>query len=129
MTQNDFDEDINYFGKCEFLYKLFQQHLGRKTYAIIKPMINNEIKTELEPNDPTRHVVVDYRRDAKYDFLHYQVGVWELRQMMEPIYDEDGMTVVGERELPRAQCKVFSLLGFGSTLPKAKRMALRRIVG
>ena len=36
MTQNDFDEDINYFGKCEFLYKLKQQHLGRKIYATIK---------------------------------------------------------------------------------------------
>lgn len=127
MTQHEFDEDINYFGKCEFLYKLKNWHLGIKQYAVIKPMINNEIK--LEPNDPIRHLVVDHRPDAKYDFLHYQVGVWELRQMMEPVYDEDGVTVVGERELPRAQCKVFSLLGFGSTLSKARRMALRRIVG
>jgi hypothetical protein len=127
MTQHEFDEDINYFGKCEFLYKLKNRHLGIKQYAVIKPMINNEIK--LEPNDPIRHLVVDHRPDAKYDFLHYQIGVFELRQMMEPVYDEDGVTVVGERELPRAQCKVFSLLGFGSTLSKARRMALRRIVG
>jgi len=87
---------------------------------------NNESLDTYEENKNTGLALITrHRPDAKYDFLRFQVGVMALRQMVEPIYDEAGERVIGERPLDRATCMVFNLLGFGVSLQKAKAMMMR----
>jgi hypothetical protein len=64
-------------------------------------------------------------QQARLDLLLFVVHQMALRQMVEPIYDEAGERVVGERALDRATCMVFNLLGFGVSLQKAKAMMMR----
>lgn len=98
------------------------------------PQLNNEqymnttnesLDTYEENKNTGLALITRHRPEAKCEFLRFQVGVMELRQMMEPIYDEDGGRVIGERPLDRATCMIFNLLGFGESLQKAKAMMRR----
>lgn len=86
---------------------------------------NESLDTYEENKNTGLALITRHRPEAKCEFLRFQVGVMELRQMMEPIYDEDGGRVIGERALDRATCMIFNLLGFGESLQKAKAMMRR----
>lgn len=87
-------------------------------------------------------IVTRQYQDCENDFLRWQVGRYESRHMLNPIYipmlHPDGTPIVKEdgTELfrllrhevnPAASCQVFHLLGFGSTLRKARFMASRKL--
>jgi hypothetical protein len=83
-------------------------------------------------------VVIRHNEKCENDFLRWQVGTYESRPMDDPIYapmthpdgtpvvKEDGtglFCLLGHEVNPVATCQVFHLLGFGSTLRKARFMA------
>lgn len=87
-------------------------------------------------------VVTRHNEESVNDFLRWQVGTYESRPMEDPIYTPmthpDGSPVVsadgaeqfrllGYEQNPRVCCKVFHLLGFGSSLRKATAMAAPRL--
>jgi len=57
-----------------------------------------------------------------HDFLRFQVGRYEKRKMVVPIYD--GKTVVSKKTIPE-ETTVWRVLGFGSTQKKAEQMAAK----
>jgi hypothetical protein len=88
------------------------------------------------------YVVTRHKPECSNDFLQWQVGVYESRPVEDPIYEpmwrEDGSPVtsddgaiqyrlLGYEQNPRVCCKVFHLLGFGSSLRKATAMAASRL--
>jgi hypothetical protein len=87
-------------------------------------------------------VVTRHNEESANDFLRWQIGIYESRPMHDPIYTPmthpDGSPVVsadgaeqfrllGHELNPSVCCKVFHLLGFGSSLRKATAMAASRI--
>ena len=58
--------------------------------------------------------------NAKYDFLRFQIGRMETRP--EQIALLDGKRVIGYRDSSNL-VSVFRLLGWGSTMEKAEKMA------
>jgi hypothetical protein len=60
--------------------------------------------------------------NSPYPFLRFQIGLMETRAQQFPKYE--GMRQVGYYT-PLEKASVFRLLGFGSTLARAKKMAAK----
>jgi len=106
-------------------------------------MINIIETLELTSSDTAALCIVTrHNQKCKNDFLRWQVGTYENRPMHDPIYGPmthpDGTPIVnadgtgmfcllGHEVNPAATCQVFHLLGFGSTLRKARSMASRKL--
>ena len=106
-------------------------------------MINIIETLELTSSDTAAFCIVTrHNEECKNDFLRWQVGTYESRPMEDPLYapmtHPDGSPIVnadgtemfrllGHEVNPAASCKVFHLLGFGSSLRKARFMAARKL--
>ena len=106
-------------------------------------MINIIETLELTSSDTAAFCIVTrHNQDCKNDFLRWQVGTYESRPMEDPLYapmtHPDGSPIVnadgtemfrllGHEVNPVVSCKVFHLLGFGSTLRKARSMAAHKL--